>query len=147
MPLPLATFINGGINMRKIKRVGTISEFMEPKEVRQFNKKFQPFGAKAAIVAGTLSVTLSPASLAGAAGIKETVETTAKEKISEAFAPLIELVQGLSYPIAAVMLTGGAIMFMINQKDRGISMIQNASIGYILVQMMPMFLQILVGLA
>lgn len=133
--------------MAKIKRVGTIKEFMASKEVLQFNKAFKPYGVKAAIVAGTLSVIVSPASLASATGVKEAVEMTAKEQIVKAFNPLIDLVQGLSYPIAAVMLTGGALMFMINQKDRGIGMIQNAAIGYILVQLMPLFMKILVGLA
>lgn len=44
------------------------------------------------------------------------------------------------------MLTGGALMFMINQKDKGISLIQNASIGYILVQLMPLMMKLLVGI-
>ncbi|MEI5905630.1 hypothetical protein WAK64_00940 [Bacillus spongiae] len=37
-------------------------------------------------------------------------------------------------------------MFMINQKEKGISLIQNASIGYILVQLMPLMMQLLVGI-
>ncbi|MBM7584995.1 hypothetical protein JOC86_001532 [Bacillus pakistanensis] len=37
-------------------------------------------------------------------------------------------------------------MFMINQKDKGISLIQNASIGYILVQLMPLMMKLLVGI-
>ncbi|WP_245712416.1 hypothetical protein [Anaerobacillus alkalilacustris] len=37
-------------------------------------------------------------------------------------------------------------MFMINQKDRGMTLIQNASIGYILVQLMPLLMQLLVGI-
>lgn len=60
--------------------------------------------------------------------------------------PLVDMIQALSYPVALVMLTSGALLFMINQKDRAVSLIQNASIGYILVQLMPLLMQLLVGI-
>jgi hypothetical protein len=138
----------------KIKTVGTIREFLSSdlqREIKRFNKKAAAYGIKATLtsISGTTAVIVSNiayANSAYAAGPVDYVKQSAKEKIVQAFMPLVDLVQALSYPIALVMLTGGALMFMINQKERGISLIQNASIGYILVQLMPLFMQLLVGI-
>jgi len=133
----------------RIKTVGTISEFLHGNEalcheVKRLNKRFNKHGLTAALttVGGSLALTVK----ASAAGPTEHIKQAAKEKIVEAFDPLVELVQALSYPIGLVMLTGGALCFMIGQRDKGISLIQNASIGYILVQLMPLMMQILVGI-
>jgi hypothetical protein len=153
---------------QKIQTVGSISEFMErdnlkglKKELKKFNKKAEAHGLKASLttlVTGATAISITNnlftnqayAATVDAipvmAGPVEYVKETAKEKIVEAFMPLVDVIQALSYPIALVMLTGGALLFMINQKDRGVSLIQNASIGYILVQLMPMLMQILIGI-
>ncbi|MGD6879938.1 hypothetical protein [Bacillus infantis] len=143
----------------KIQTVGTISEFLSgcslegiEKELKTLNKKIKAHGVKASLttlVTGATAISLTNnlfTNHAYAAGPVEYVKGQAKEKIVEAFMPLVDMIQALSYPIALVMLTGGALMFMINQKDKGISLIQNASIGYILVQLMPLMMQLLVGI-
>jgi hypothetical protein len=66
------------------------------------------------------------------------------DKMLHAFDPLIMLVQSLAYPVAMVVVLGGAIMVMINQKEKGFSMMQTAGLGYVLVQMTPLVLNILV---
>jgi hypothetical protein len=66
------------------------------------------------------------------------------DKMLHAFDPLIMLTQALAYPIAMVVVLGGAIMVMINQKEKGFSMMQTAGLGYVLVQMTPLVLNILV---
>lgn len=154
----------------KVKTVGSISEFLAGADVRKikravnkFNKKADAQGLKASLTtlatgAAAISITnkifTSPAYAATTEAIpvmangpvSEYVKGHAKDKIVEAFMPLVDMIQALSYPVALVMLTGGALMFMINQKDRGIGLIQNASIGYILVQLMPLLMQLLVGI-
>lgn len=143
----------------KIQTVGSISEFLNydglsdiKRGLKKFNKKAKARGLKASLTtlatgATVISVTANLlTSHAYAAGPTEYVKSQAKEKIVEAFMPLVDMIQALSYPIALVMLTGGALMFMINQKDRGLSLIQNASIGYILVQLMPLMMKLLVGI-
>lgn len=67
------------------------------------------------------------------------------EKIAHAFDPLIDLMVGISLPIAGVMLTGGALMIMIGQKDMGFRLIMNSALGYVLVQMTPLFIDLLAG--
>jgi len=49
----------------------------------------------------------------------------------------------LSLPIAGVMLTGGALLIMIGQKDKGFTLIMNASLGYVLVNLTPLFMSLL----
>ncbi|WP_342540071.1 hypothetical protein MHI39_20310 [Heyndrickxia sp. FSL K6-6286] len=142
--------------MTKVKTVGSLKDFMTGQhrfhaEIKKANRKLKTHGIKIALtgIAGGLAFNLThvgASNLAYAAGPAEYVKSKAKEQIVDAFMPLVDLVQALAYPIAAVMLSGGALLFMINQKDKAISLIQNASIGYILVQLMPLFLKILVGL-
>ncbi|ADU30386.1 hypothetical protein [Evansella cellulosilytica] len=153
----------------RVQTVGTISEFMETgtdrelkRELKKFNKKAATHGFKATLttlVTGVTAISITNnlfTNHAYASGMdaipvvsipgSEYVKGAAKEKIVEAFMPLVDMIQALSYPIALVMLTGGALMFMINQKDKGIGLIQNASIGYILVQLMPLLMNLLVGI-
>ncbi|CAH1208219.1 hypothetical protein PAECIP111891_03178 [Paenibacillus allorhizoplanae] len=69
-----------------------------------------------------------------------------KGKILHAFDPLINLIQSLSYPIAGVMIAGGCLFIMVGNREKGMQMLQNAAIGYILVQLSPMILELLVGI-
>lgn len=73
------------------------------------------------------------------------VPDVVKEKIVSAFDPLVDLIVALSLPIAGVMLAGGALMIMIGMKDAGFKLIMNAGLGYVLVQMSPLFIQLLAG--
>jgi hypothetical protein len=69
-----------------------------------------------------------------------------KGKVLHAFDPLINLIQSLSYPIAGVMIAGGCLFIMVGNREKGMQMLQNAAIGYILVQLSPMILELLVGI-
>ncbi|AXM88447.1 hypothetical protein B379_04125 [Anoxybacillus ayderensis G10] len=130
------------IFQQKIQRVGTISEFLRGE---QSVKRFKQNGIEAVltIAGGTVLLTFTGVDFASAA----TVSGFVYEKATNAFMPLVELIKGLSYPIALVIMSGGALMLMIGNKEKGYSMIQNASIGYILVQMMPMLMKLLVEIA
>ncbi|WP_375537078.1 hypothetical protein [Alteribacillus sp. HJP-4] len=66
--------------------------------------------------------------------------------MSGSFDTLIELITQLSYPIAGVMVTFGALMVMIGLKEKGYSKISTASIGFNLVQMAPLLLDLLFGI-
>lgn len=66
------------------------------------------------------------------------------DKMLHAFDPLIALVQALAYPVAMVVVLGGALFIMIGNKEKGFSMMQGAGLGYVLVQMTPLVLNILV---
>jgi hypothetical protein len=68
--------------------------------------------------------------------------------IIHALDPLISFIKDLSYPIAGVMIAGGCLFIMMggSLRDKGVDMIKNAAIGYLLVQLSPLFLKILVEL-
>lgn len=67
-------------------------------------------------------------------------------KVMHAFDPLVNLIQDLAHPIAAVMIAGGCLFIMVGNRERGMQILQNAAIGYILVQMAPLILSLLVGI-
>lgn len=69
---------------------------------------------------------------------------TIKAKMMTAFDPLIGLIQGLAYPVAMVVVLGGAIFVMIGNSDKGFSMMQKAGLGYLLVMIAPLILDVLV---
>jgi len=71
------------------------------------------------------------------------IATETKSKIIHAFDPLLDLMIAASLPIAGIMLTGGALLIMIGQKDKGFTLIMNASLGYVLVNLSPLFLSLL----
>ena len=71
-------------------------------------------------------------------------ETTVKERMMNAFDPLIDLVQGLAYPVAMVVVLGGALFVMIGNSEKGFSLMQRAGLGYLLVMIAPMILDVLV---
>lgn len=65
-------------------------------------------------------------------------------KLVHAFDPLIDMIQALAYPVCMVVVLGGALFIMIGNKEKGFAMMQGAGLGYVLVQLTPMILNILV---
>lgn len=78
---------------------------------------------------------------------KQAGEATIQMRVANAFEPLVDLAQGVSYPLALVMIIGGCLFIMIGNKDKGFSMIQMAGIGYILCQIAPLIMGLLVDIA
>jgi hypothetical protein len=133
-----------GATMAKIKRVGTVKEFMGGKqnpEIRFDKRKV----VKVCVITGVtvLSLTFGDVSLAAAGAIDGAIT----QKVVNAFAPLIELVQALSYPIGLTVMLGGGLFVMIGNSEKGFSMIQKAGIGYIMVQLLPLLMDLLVEIA
>jgi hypothetical protein len=154
---------------KKIQTVGTISEFVsgsykEKKELPKLNGSklekmvWVPIAGITAGAAIKVKTALA-ATAAGAAvvangmpiGGVEAVPVGAisgaiTSQVIHAFDPLVNLMVSLSLPIASVILTGAALMVMINQKERGYAMMMQASIGYVIVQMVPLFIKLLAGI-
>jgi hypothetical protein len=66
------------------------------------------------------------------------------DKMIKAFDPLINLIQGMAYPVAMVVVLGGALFVMIGNSEKGFSMMQKAGLGYVIVMIAPMILNVLV---
>lgn len=121
----------------------SVKEFMQRKPL---DKKvdWMPI-IKIGVAAGVtvLSLTFGDISFAAAGTINGAVTA----KVVNAFSPLVELVKALSYPISLVMMLGGGLFVMIGNSDRGFGMIQKAGLGYVLVQMLPLLMDLLVEIA
>lgn len=76
---------------------------------------------------------------------KEAISESTKEKIVHAFDPLIDMMISLSTPVAAVILAGASIAVMVGFKEKGYQYIMNASLGYVLIHMLPLFISLLTG--
>ncbi|ARD47553.1 hypothetical protein [Sporosarcina sp. P33] len=57
--------------------------------------------------------------------------------------PLVQILVAISFPIASVIMVGGCFFFMIGRSEKAWEVIFNAGLGYVLVQMSPLFLNIL----
>ncbi|HZH61323.1 MAG TPA: TrbC/VirB2 family protein [Metabacillus sp.] len=69
------------------------------------------------------------------------------EKTVNAFDPIVDLLQGLSYPISLIVMMCGGIVWMLGSKEKGLGLITNAGMGYIIVQMVPLGMKLLVEVA
>ena len=57
--------------------------------------------------------------------------------------PVIQILVAISFPIASVIMVGACFFFMFGNNEKGWSMIMNAGLGYVLIQLSPLFLEIL----
>jgi hypothetical protein len=95
----------------------------------------------------TATVMNSMKSTAFAAEAVPVVATKAdiSSKVIEAFTPLIDLAQGLAYPIAFVSIVGAGICWIIGNREKAVGMLQGATIGFFIVQLAPMMMRLLVS--
>lgn len=126
---------------RKVETVGTVSEFLngatKKAKIAKRTIPVLPILAAAGTAYGSFGITASASVVDGAI----------YGRINDAFMPLVELVKGLAYPISLVVLTGGALMILIGKSDEGFKMIRQGCIGYILVNLMPLLMGLLVEIA
>jgi hypothetical protein len=79
------------------------------------------------------------------------IEVTAKEwmgaetlsTLAHILDPVIDILVALSFPIASVIIVGSCFQFMFDRADKGWQMIQNAGLGYVLIQVSPLILNVL----
>ena len=57
--------------------------------------------------------------------------------------PLINLMVAVSFPIASVIILGGCFFFMIGNSEKAWDTIFKAALGFVLIQLSPLFLDIL----
>jgi hypothetical protein len=55
----------------------------------------------------------------------------------QACQPIIDLVQGIAYPLAYISIATGICLIIIGQKNEGFRLVKWAGIGYILMQWVP----------
>lgn len=65
------------------------------------------------------------------------------ETLATILDPVVDILIAISFPIASVIMIGACFFFMIGNPEKAWSMIMNAGLGYVLIQISPMFLDIL----
>lgn len=98
---------------------------------------------------GFVSSVFASSSVPAAAPIA--VEASAKEWMSEqtlsmlahVLDPLVDILVALSFPVASVIIVGACFLFMFNNAEKAWSMIQSAGLGYVLIQVSPLILNVL----
>lgn len=65
------------------------------------------------------------------------------EMLANVLDPLIQILVAISFPIASVIMISGCFFFMIGNSEKAWQTIMNAGLGYVLIQLSPLFLQIL----
>ncbi|WP_026676785.1 hypothetical protein [Fictibacillus gelatini] len=73
----------------------------------------------------------------------EVIGETTLSIIAHALDPVVQLLVAISLPIASVVMIGGCFFFMFGNSEKAWSTIQNAGLGYILIQLSPLFLRVL----
>jgi hypothetical protein len=79
------------------------------------------------------------------------VEVTAKEWMGEqalstlahVLDPVVDILVALSFPIASVVIVGSCFLFMFGNSEKAWTGIQNAGLGYVLIQVSPLILNVL----
>jgi hypothetical protein len=57
--------------------------------------------------------------------------------------PVIDILVALSLPVASVVIVGSLFFFMFGNAEKAWGMIQNAGLGYVLIQVSPLILNVL----
>lgn len=75
--------------------------------------------------------------------VSKGVSAVVFDKILKAFDPLIQLIQGIAYPLAYCAIGLGVILMILDQRHRGMQLIRSAVIGYLLMQWLPAIMVLL----
>ncbi|MGG0718647.1 hypothetical protein ABE096_13780 [Robertmurraya massiliosenegalensis] len=126
----------------------SISEFMSgdyKKEKRQVN-----YGKIARRVGTSIAVPLIMAKPAFAAtteavpvGATEWMGEQTLSALAHVLDPVVDILVALSFPVASVVIVGACFFFMFGNADKAWGMIQNAGLGYVLIQVSPLILNVL----
>lgn len=57
--------------------------------------------------------------------------------------PVVDVMVALSFPVASVIIVGSLFFFMFGNAEKAWSTIQNAGLGYVLIQVSPLILNVL----
>ncbi|NRS20569.1 hypothetical protein HP398_29560 [Brevibacillus sp. HB1.4B] len=63
--------------------------------------------------------------------------------LAHALDPLTQILVAISLPVASVVMIGGCFFFMFGQSEKAWSTIQNSGLGYLLIQLSPLFIKVL----
>lgn len=99
-------------------------------------------GIKATLVRAAPSVPVSTVESVPV-GVSEYIGEGALKTLAHALDPLVDILVAISLPVASVVMVGGCFFFILGNSEKAWSMIQNAGLGYVLIQLSPLFIKVL----
>jgi nitrate reductase NapE component len=100
------------------------------------------FAMKAFAMTTNTAVTVS-APIAVEATAKEWMGEQALSTLAHVLDPVVDILVALSFPIASVVIVGSCFLFMFGNSEKAWTGIQNAGLGYVLIQVSPLILNVL----
>lgn len=76
-------------------------------------------------------------------GAKEWMSAETLSTLAHVLDPLVDIMVALSFPIASVIIVGSCFFFMFDKAEKAWSMIMKAGLGYVLIQVSPLILNVL----
>lgn len=76
-------------------------------------------------------------------GAKEWMSEQTLSALAHVLDPLVDIMVALSFPIASVIIVGSCFFFMFNKSEKAWEMIMKAGLGYVLIQVSPLILNVL----
>ncbi len=77
------------------------------------------------------------------AGAAEWMGEKTLQALAHVLDPVVDIMVALSFPVASVVIVGACFFFMFGNSEKAWSMITNASLGYVLIQVSPLILNVL----
>ena len=136
--------------MAKTKTIA-FKEFMDGsyKEKKPVQKK-SSIGKTIRRVGTTVSLPLILAKPAFAAtneavpaGAAEWMGEKTLSALAHVLDPVVDILVALSFPVASVIIVGSLFFFMFGNSEKAWGTIQNAGLGYVLIQVSPLILNVL----
>ena len=121
-------------NSNKVSEVVATTPINEPINVLQH----APFPEPA-----TLTETYTPLMVNAIPQQTGFIADKSLEVLANALDPLVQILVAISFPIASVIMVGACFFFMFGNSEKAWNMIMNAGLGYVLIQLSPLFLDIL----
>jgi hypothetical protein len=76
-------------------------------------------------------------------GAKEWMGEQTLSALAHVLDPLVDVMVALSFPVASVIVVGSLFYFMFGNSEKAWGLIQNAGLGYVLIQVSPLILDVL----
>jgi hypothetical protein len=83
------------------------------------------------------------ATIPEAVPVGSTISQKTLGTIAHALDPVVDLLVAVSFPVASIVIIGSCFYFIFGNSEKAWSGIQNAGLGYILIQVSPLLLNIL----
>ncbi|MDR4948117.1 hypothetical protein [Neobacillus cucumis] len=98
--------------------------------------------AMTALAATTNAVPVSTP-IAVTASAKEWMSSQTLSTLAHVLDPLVDIMVALSFPIASVIIVGSCFFFMFGKSEKAWDGIMKAGLGYVLIQVSPLILNVL----